>query len=346
MKKENQNSDKEKNIKSENTKENTKQENSTIENTEDKVQEEVIDKETTKKSKKTSNKKTSTDKKRQKEAKKAQKAQKRKEKAIRNTRWFWFFILLLIGIVLLSILDTHRKTAYLKTQQKTIDSLRYSEHFFKSKYIEKDSALNKLLADYNTLLEKNIQNNKQLTDKQKQLLRLQKVVYLQDSILRQVKKSFELALSSYDKRQVSVKMKDGKLYLTMRTKLLFPSGSATVQKRGMPALRLVSRILKHNPNIDIVIEGHTDNVPLNPKNKKFKDNWELSTARAVAVTRILTQYYHIRPERLTAAGRSMYYPIAPNTTAAGRAKNRRIEFIMTPNLEELYKIADKTSIAK
>ncbi len=294
-----------------------------------------------KKEKTDSDKLTNKEKRAQKAAlKKEKKTQKINKRQAKNSRWFWFFIILLLAIIVLFMWDNHKKTNFIKEKIKTADSLKYSEHFFKTKFQEKDSSLNKLLANYNKLLENNIENSDELLSNKKELLKLQKTIYLQDSILRQVKESFDVALGSYSKNQVAVQMKEGKLYITMRSKLLFPSGSANVQSSGMTALRILSRILKKNPNINVVIEGHTDNVPISPKNKKFKDNWDLSTARAVNVTRILTKRYNIRPERLTAAGRSMFFPVAPNTTAAGRAKNRRIEFILTPNLEELYKLSD------
>ena len=302
----------------------------------------------TKKIEKTDKKEKVNNKKQIKEQKKAEKLALKQEKqrkkiekrTQKNTRWFWFFILFLLAIILLFMWDNHRKTKLLKAQTSQIDTLNNKVHILQTKYQEKDSALNLLLANYNALLSQNIEDSRELNSRKQELLRLQKIVYLQDSVLREVKSAIDVALSGYTANQVAVEMKDGKLYITMRNKLLFPSGSANVQSSGMTALKTLSKVLKQNPNIDIVIEGHTDNVPINPKDKKFTDNWDLSTARAISVTRILTKKYNIAPERIIAAGRSMYYPVAPNTTVEGRAKNRRIEFILTPNLEDLYKLAD------
>ncbi len=288
------------------------------------------------------------DKKKLKQQKKAEKLAAKQEiqrkkiekRSQKNTRWFWFFILFLLAIILLFMWDNYKKTKLLKQQTATIDTLTNKVYILQTKFQEKDSALNLLLANYNNLLSQNIEDSRELNSRKQELLRLQKVVYLQDSVLREVKTAIDVALSGYNANQVAVEMKDGKLYITMRNKLLFPSGSANVQSAGMNALKTLAKVLKQNPNIDILIEGHTDNVPINPKDKKFTDNWDLSTARAISVTRILTNKYNIAPERITAAGRSMYYPVAPNTTVEGRAKNRRIEFILTPNLEELYKLTD------
>ncbi len=301
--------------------------------------------------KETTKKLSSKEKKIQKEELKAQKLAAKKEKKEqklaarqnKNTRWFYFFIFLLLAIVLLFLWDNHKRHVSYKILKLKTDSIKYNEVFYKNKYHESDSALNILLSNYNQLLKDNIDNSKDIMSKKSELLRLQKIVYLQDSILRQVQKSINVALSNYTADEVVVEMKDGKLYITMRNKLLFLSGSAVVQKKGLNALNTLSKILIENPNIDIVVEGHTDNVPLNPNDKNYSDNWDLSSARAIAVTRILVEKYKIMPERITAAGRSMYYPVAPNTTEEGRAKNRRIEIILTPNLEELYNLVDNNT---
>lgn len=264
------------------------------------------------------------------------------EKNRKNTRWFYFFILLLLTIIGLFIWDNYKSHKVYKSQIIQLDSLKTSEVFYKSKFIEKDSSLNLLLSNYNNLLRQNLDNSNELLMNKSELLRLQRVIYMQDSILRQVQGAIDVALSGYQSDEISVEMQEGKLYITMKNKLLFPSGSENIQTKGMSALNTLSKVLKNNPNIDIVIEGHTDNIPLNSDDKNYTDNWDLSTARAVAVTRLLINKYNIRPERITAAGRSMFFPIAPNTTVNGRANNRRIEIILTPNLEELYNLAENT----
>ncbi len=283
---------------------------------------------------------TSKEKKAKKKQLKAQKLAAKKEKqrkrienrSKKNTRWFYFFILFLIAIIILSLWEGCKRNQLYKSQKKELDSLAYSEAFYKSKYHEKDSSLNVLLSGYNSLLQQNIENSKEITDSKSELLRLQKIVYFQDSILRHVQEIIGIALSSYQsKDEIAIEMIDGKLYITMRNKLLFPSGSSNIQSKGVTALSTLAKVLKENPNIDITIEGHTDNVPMSSNDKIYKDNWDLSTARAIAITRLLVDKYEIRPERLSASGRSMYYPVAPNTTAEGRARNRRIEIILTPN---------------
>lgn len=282
----------------------------------------------------------------EKEQVKQQKIQQKIDRANRNVLWLWFLGLLVATIVILFLWDTSRKTRFMKNQQKKIDSLVVSNHFFKTKYEEKDSALNKMLSNYNKILSENIVSSSTLEKQKQELLNLQKTIFKQDSIMQSIKKTIEQALTGYTADQLSVQMLNGKLYVTLREKLLFPSGSTVVSEQGLVALNKIAKVLKNTKNIDLTIEGHTDNVPISSKNKQFKDNWDLSTARAVEVSRILIEKYGIRPEIITAAGKSMYFPIAPNTTEAGKARNRRIEFIISPDLSELYKIIDNNHNTK
>jgi chemotaxis protein MotB len=142
-------------------------------------------------------------------------------------------------------------------------------------------------------------------------------------------------LIQYRSDELQVYEQDGKLYVSLQDKLLFASGSATVNRDGREALGKLAEVLNNNADIQIMVEGHTDNVPISGR---FEDNWALSTARATAIVRILTQNYKVESERVTASGRSYYDPKDSNDTAEGRAKNRRTEIILTPNLDELFKL--------
>jgi chemotaxis protein MotB len=123
----------------------------------------------------------------------------------------------------------------------------------------------------------------------------------------------------------------------MENKLLFESGSWAVGVEGKKAVKQLGSVLADNPDINVLIEGHTDNVPYSG-NGTLKGNWDLSTKRATAIVEILRENESINPENLTAAGRGEYAPIATNDTAEGRAKNRRIEVILTPKLDEITKL--------
>jgi chemotaxis protein MotB len=130
-------------------------------------------------------------------------------------------------------------------------------------------------------------------------------------------------------QEVEVVEEDDKLKVIFIDKILFDSGSAKINDRGMELLQIMAGPLKNNKDQNIVVEGHTDNIPLSPGLKKrFPSNWELSTARAAAVVRFFQEQAGIEPERLSARGYSFYRPVAPNTSEDGRRQNRRIEIIL------------------
>ncbi|MCF6200708.1 MAG: OmpA family protein [Hydrogenimonas sp.] len=143
------------------------------------------------------------------------------------------------------------------------------------------------------------------------------------------------ALESFDNSELNVYLKDGKVYVAMEEKLLFKTGSSAIDKRGKEAIIKLGKILEKNTDTEILIEGHTDNTGPD------KYNWKLSTERALSVVDILTKHTKIKPERITASGRGMHKPVASNKTDAGKQKNRRIEIILVPKLDSLYKIMNE-----
>ncbi|HEU0227171.1 MAG TPA: OmpA family protein [Arachidicoccus soli] len=168
-----------------------------------------------------------------------------------------------------------------------------------------------------------------------------KLQHLQDLLDAQKKKSDELrqkmadALAGFNSNELTVTQKNGKVYVSMQESLLFPSGSAVVSKKGVDALAKLAAVLNTNPDIQIDVEGHTDSIPIRGK---FQDNWALSTARANSIVRILIDRYRVSPLNLIASGHSQYDPVDTNATADGRAKNRRTDIILSPKLDELYKL--------
>lgn len=175
-----------------------------------------------------------------------------------------------------------------------------------------------------------------LLQREKSLKELQEMVSKQDSITKRLNDIIRNALLGFNSEDLSVEIKNGKVYVSMSDKLLFKSGKADVEDEGKKALKLLADVLNKNPDIDILIEGHTDNVPI--KTAMFKDNWDLSVARATSIVRILNEDYKVSPQRLTAAGKGEFFPRATNDTAEGRAKNRRTEIILSPKLDELMNI--------
>jgi chemotaxis protein MotB len=177
---------------------------------------------------------------------------------------------------------------------------------------------------------------KLLSEREKTLHEMIQVIAKQDSITRNLNNILRNALLSFNSDELSVEIKDGKVYVSMSDKLLFQSGSSAVEDKGKDALKLLAGVLEKNSDIDILVEGHTDNVPI--KTSVYKDNWDLSVARATSIVRILTNDYKIVPTRLTASGKGEFFPKADNDTPEGRARNRRTEIILSPKLDELMKL--------
>ncbi len=177
----------------------------------------------------------------------------------------------------------------------------------------------------------------EINSRDKRLLELEKALAGKDEAVLALKNKVMNALTGFDNKGLSISNRNGKVYVSMDEKLLFKSGSYTVDTRGEQALKQLSEVLSANKDIDIVIEGHTDNVPYKGSGE-LKDNWDLSVKRATSIVRILSLNEGIDPKRMTVAGRSKYLPIGTNATVEGRSKNRRTEIILTPKLDELFQI--------
>lgn len=177
---------------------------------------------------------------------------------------------------------------------------------------------------------------KLLTEREKSINEMRQVIARQDSITGRLNTILRNALLGFNSDELSVEIKNGKVYVSMSDKLLFKSGSSAVEQKGKEALKLLGGVLDKNTDIDILVEGHTDNVPI--KTSVYKDNWDLSVARATSIVRILATDYKIAPTRMTASGKGEFFPKAGNDTAEGRAINRRTEIILSPKLEEIMQL--------
>ncbi len=178
-----------------------------------------------------------------------------------------------------------------------------------------------------------------LAERAERLRELQQQVYEQNERMRQLRRTMRDALINVPAKDLELEMRDGKLYINLSENLLFASGSAIVDKRGKDALKSVSDVLANSPDLQIEIIGHTDSVPI--RTARFSDNWDLSAARATAITRILVDEYRVDGERIRATGRSEYRPISSNDTPEGRAKNRRTEIVISPKLDILYPLLEE-----
>ena len=134
-------------------------------------------------------------------------------------------------------------------------------------------------------------------------------------------------------------MKNGKVYVSLAEQLLFGSGSIVVDAKGVTALQQLAKAIKDQKDINILVEGHTDNVPISRKSTYMEDNWDLSVMRATSITKILTKA-GLSPQQVTASGRGEYAPLAANDSPQNKQKNRRTEIIITPDLDELFKILE------
>jgi len=157
-----------------------------------------------------------------------------------------------------------------------------------------------------------------------------------DSAVRALKDEIAKALAGFDELDIKVEYRNGKVYVSMAEKLLFKSGSISVDPKGQEALLKLAGALNKKPDVTVTVEGHTDNKPMN--SEKIKDNWDLSVLRATSIVRILSDDGKMNPSRITASGRGETNPVSDNGSAEGRAKNRRTEIILTPKLDKIFEI--------
>lgn len=226
--------------------------------------------------------------------------------------------------------------------QANINSLKEQIANLKSNIDELNGKISGLNNQNSQLGQQTAEQQSKLTQSQKDLqLKQQKLEQLQNLLNQQKEASAELknkmseALKGFNSNELSVYQKDGKVYVSLSENLLFPSGSAVVNPKGVDALSKLAAVLNLNNDVAVNIEGHTDSIPIRGR---YQDNWDLSTARANSIVRILVNTYKVDPTRVISSGHSYYEPVATNSTPEGRAKNRRTDIILSPKLDEMYKL--------
>ncbi len=172
------------------------------------------------------------------------------------------------------------------------------------------------------------------------LLELEKLLTEKDEMMDELKRKVSNALMGFENDGLTITQKNGNIYVSMDEKLLFKSGSYKVDSRGEQAISKIASVLEQNTDINIMIEGHTDNVPYRSTSGQINDNWDLSVKRATTIVKLLLKNSTINPKRVTAAGRGEFFPVDPANTPEARQKNRRTEIILAPNLDELYKLLE------
>lgn len=229
-----------------------------------------------------------------------------------------------------------RQKANMKTE---LDALRKENAFLKennTNVLNQLKDLSVLSATQAESVKKSLEN---LSSKDAYIQDLQAAMSRKDSLNMALVMNLKSALNDVNDKDINVQVEKGVVYINISDKLLFKSGSATVSEGAMTVLGKVAQVLNAHPTLDILVEGHTDSVPI--KNNCVLDNWDLSTKRATSITRILQNDYSIDPVRLTAGGRSEYAPLVSNDTQEGRAANRRTRIIILPQLDQFFKLLEK-----
>lgn len=222
----------------------------------------------------------------------------------------------------------------LRAKKQSLEKLESSIEMLKQ---NSESALKARIAENEVLMEKIADRENELADRMNRVEELEGLITRQKQAMVDLKEKLSDALLNFENKGLTVEARDGKVYVSMENKLLFSSGSWNVEPEGQRAISSLGDVLADNPDISILIEGHTDNVPYSGRGS-LKGNWDLSTKRATSIVNLLLENPEILPQNLTAAGRGEYLPIAPNSTREGRAANRRIEVVLSPQLDEITQI--------
>jgi len=256
-----------------------------------------------------------------------------------------FYFLLFLSLILSLLVSSCVSGKKFKASEAKVDMLQKDNISMQSHLNECNTQV-KNLKDESTFLQKendfvlkdlkalSAESKMTIADQAKRLKTLQDMINSQKDVMGKLKNSIADALMNYKTDELYVYIKDGNVYVSLEEKLLFKSGSDVIDPKGKEALKSLAKVLNSTNDITVMIEGHTDNVPI--KTKQFEDNWDLSTARATSILRILTKDYGFDPNRITASGRGKFHPVKTNETAEGRASNRRTEIILSPDLKELF----------
>ena len=233
-------------------------------------------------------------------------------------------------------LERRNDTLTAANQQLVADSPR----LFMS-YSDLQQRYQQLLADGSAesarMLKELEENQMALNERSRRVNELEAMLRSREEAINNIRSKVTDALTGFNGKGLSISIKDGKVYVSMEDKLLFRSGSFEIDPKGAQAVRDLSDVLAQNPDINVMVEGHTDDVPYRP-NGQLRDNLDLSAKRATTVVRLLLENKAIEPSRIIAAGRGESLPVATGKTAEDRAKNRRTEIILTPKLDELMQL--------
>lgn len=209
---------------------------------------------------------------------------------------------------------------------------------------KREDALHELERQLNAKEERLNELSRQLEMREARVNELEELIAQKDAAVKALRDKVKAALTGFEDKGITVEQRNGRVYVSMEAKLLFASGSTAVGTEGKQAVVQLAQALEGQNDLTILVEGHTDTDPI--RSSVIKDNWDLSVMRATSVVRIMVENSSIDEEILTAAGRGEFFPIAENDTPEGKARNRRIEVILTPNLDKLFEILDEAAEPK
>lgn len=257
---------------------------------------------------------------------------------------------------MLSLSSCVSKKKYLSAQEE-IERLKNDSSALYDRWSSKDVAydsLKSVFQDYRATADRNmaslmskldakttdlIEKEGLLSERAARLRELQEQVSAQNEAMQALRRTLRDALVDIPSQDLQLEIRNGKIYINLSENLLFSSGSAIVDPRGKAALKSVAQVLVKSPTLQIEVIGHTDSIPI--RTARFSDNWDLSVARATSITRILVDEYSVSGRSIKASGRSEYLPIETNLSPEGRARNRRTEIVLSPNLEKLFQLVEE-----
>ncbi len=223
---------------------------------------------------------------------------------------------------------------------RAIHELQGTYNALNDKYNTLNNSYNSLNNNYNASSTKVSELSTDLQKREARLKEVEDILHKRDEATTALKNKLQQALLGFQQNGLTVDIRNGKVYVSLTDKLLFPSGSIVIDARGKMALEQLAAVLNKEPDINIAVEGHTDDKKV-VNLGQIKDNWDLSVMRSTSVCRFLTEVQKVDPHRLTATGKSEYQPVDPADSPEARAKNRRIEIVLTPKLDELYDLITK-----
>jgi chemotaxis protein MotB len=239
--------------------------------------------------------------------------------------------------------DTKAQLASLQTKYDKIESY-YNNLLSNSGKLssEVQGQRDKLLAMEENLSlsrQRNDELSANLLERERKVKELEKILEDKDKAVTNLKNKVSQALLNFKDSELTIEVRNGKVYVSLAEQLLFGSGSITVDNKGVSALQQLAKVLKENNDTNILVEGHTDNVPISKSSQYMNDNWDLSVLRATSIVKILTKA-GVDPSRITAAGKGEFVPLMANDSPSNKQKNRRTEIILTPKLDELFQLLE------